>query len=210
MLGLMLAVALGMDPFEGLPNVELEVPVAGQLESLNTPVQARAYRVKMKPADVLLWVDASFRRHKLYIPPPEKRSQLTGAPQLTGYDHPTRQSYTAIFKDNGDGTTTLIAGHADLSKGGWTKAGETMPAMPGAQDVAEASSEGALTMTYLVKASAEEVEAFYAEVFKKNGFTRDEKLEGWVKAGQLVRLQHGPRGKEHRSVALTARPVATR
>lgn len=207
MLSFVLALCLGLDPFEGLPNVELEVPVSGQLEALKTPVAARAYRVKMKPADVLAWVDLSFRRHGLYIPKPQGRFQITGAPQLTGYDHPSKQSYTAIFKDNGDGTTTLIAATADLSKDGWTKAHESMPTVPGATDVAEASSEAGLTLTYLVKASAGEVDAFYADVLVKSGFERDEEQAGWLKNGQLLQLQHSARGKEHRAVALTVRPV---
>jgi hypothetical protein len=206
-------VSLGADPFEGLPNVELEVPVTGKLESLNTPVEAKAFRLKMKPADAWDWVFKSFVRHNLFIPAKENRGEMMGAPQLTGYDHHTRQSYTAIFKSNGDGTTTLIAGKADLSTGAWVTAADkppVMPAMPGATGVAQTTSEAGLTMTYLVKASGDEVEAFYAEVFTKNGFKRDDEHKGWVKNGQLVEMQHSPRGKEARSVALTARPLPER
>ncbi|MBK7862346.1 MAG: hypothetical protein IPJ65_27805 [Archangiaceae bacterium] len=202
--------SLAMDPFEGLPNVAQQVPVAGKLESLSTPVEARAYLVKMKPGEVYDWVFKSFVKHHLYIPKVEHRAQLYSAPQLTGYDHPSRQSYTAIFKDNGDGTTTLIAGHADLSTGAWVHAADAarvMPAMPGATQVAQSSGEGNLTLTYLVKASPQEVEAFYADVFTQNGFTRDAQLRGWVKDGQLIELKHAGRGRDQRSVALIARPL---
>jgi len=208
MLALLISVTLTLDPFEGLPNVQERVPIEGHLEALRTPVQARAYRVKMKPAEVARWVDASFRRHGLYIPPPKDRFQIDGAPQLTAYDHPSRQSYTAIFKDNGDGTTTLIAGSADLSKALWTTAGQTLPAMPGASDVVEASSETGLTVTYLVKASEGEVDAFYAETFRKSGFTHEQAQSGWVKDGQRVQLLQAAWGKDHRAVALTVQPVA--
>jgi hypothetical protein len=209
----LVVVALSVDPFEGMPNVELVAPVSGKLESLNTPVEARAYRLKMKPAEAWDWVFKSFVRHNLFIPAAENRGELVGAPQLTGYDHHTRQSYTAIFKANADGTTTLIAGKADLSTGAWVHASEgekPMPAMPGATGFAQTSSEAGLTMTYLVKATGEEVDAFYAEVFRKSGFQRDEERKGWVKSGQLVELHHGPRGKDVRSVALTARPLPER
>jgi hypothetical protein len=207
----LILLSLTTDPFEGLPDVELAVPVAGKLESLGTPVEARAYRVKMKPTELYDWVFKSFARHRLFIPRAENRMQVGDAPQLTGYDHPSRQSYTAIFKDNGDGTTTLIAGHADLSTGAWVHAGgreSVMPAMPGATKVAQTSNEGSLTMTYLVKATEQEIDAFYAEVFAKNGFTRDDALKGWVKNGQLLELQHHARGRELFSIALIARPLA--
>jgi hypothetical protein len=209
----LLLLTLAIDPFEGLPNVEVEAPVADKLESLDTPVYARAFRVRMKFPDAWDWVFKSFVRHKLFVPAAENRGQLDGLPQLTGYDHHTRQSYTAIFKDNGDGTLTVIAGRADLSAGAWVHASEkppAMPAMPGATDVTQTNSEAGLTMTYVVKASPQEIEAFYAEVFEKNGFKRDDDAKGWVKRGQLVEVQHTPRGKETRAVALTARPLPDR
>lgn len=206
MLQALLLLSLTIDPFEGLPNVELEVPVAGQLESMGTKVDARAYRVKLKPADAWAWVFASFVKHDLFIPDAKRRGEIIGAPQLTGYDHPTRTSYTAIFKDNGDGTTTVIAGRADLA-GGWVKAVASVPTVPGATQIAQASSEDGVTVTYLVKASAEEVDGFYAEVLKKSGFQRDEERKGWVKAGQLLELRHGARASGQRSVAVSVRPV---
>ncbi len=205
----LLTLVLAIDPFEGMPNVQLEVPVTGELQSNGTKVEARAYRVKLKPAEAWAWVFQSFKRHDLFIPRAKNRGQISGAPQLTGYDHPTRKSYTAIFKDNGDGTTTVIAGRADLS-GEWTKEKGTMPALPGATDLAEASSESGLTMTYLVKATPEEVEAFYAEVLTKNGFKRSDEHNGWLKSGQLLEVTHSARSGGLRSVALTVRPVMER
>lgn len=205
----LLTLLLAIDPFEGMPNVQLEVPVTGELQSNGTKVEARAYRVKLKPHEAWAWVLQSFKRHDLFIPRAKNRGEIIGAPQLTGYDHPTRKSYTAIFKDNGDGTTTVIAGRADLA-GGWTKEKSTMPTLPGATEIAEASSESGLTMTYLVKATAEEVEAFYAEVLTKNGFKRSEEHKGWLKSGQLLELTHSARSAGLRSVALTVRPVMER
>lgn len=206
MLQALLLLSLTMDPFAGMPNVELEVPVAGQLESMGTKVDARAYRVKLKPADAWAWVFASFKKHQLFIPDAKRRGEIIGAPQLTGYDHPTRTSYTAIFKDNGDGTTTVIAGRADLA-GGWVKAVASVPTVPGATGIAQASSEDGVTVTYVVKATAEEIEGFYAEVLVKSGFTRDEERKGWVKSGQLLELQHSARAAGQRSVAVSVRPV---
>lgn len=207
MLGLVLALALTVDPFDGLPNVLETIPIDGKLESMGTPVAARAYRVKMTPDETLRWVDAAFRRANLYIPKPGNRTQLAGAPQLTGYDHPSRRSYTAIFKANPDGTTTLIAGTADLSKPAWLNVASAVPTLPGATGVTEASSENGLTLTYLVKAAAAEVEAFYGDVLPKAGFVRDGDGAAWLKNGQRLEVTQAARGKEQRSVVITVRPA---
>ncbi len=215
----MLALALGwlcaaapapIDPFADLPKVIEVVPVSGELSALETPVLAKAYRVKMTPLETLRWVQAAFRRAQLYIPPPERQFQLQGAPQLTGYDGPHRRSYTAIFKDDGDGTTTLIAGTADLSSGAWEHAGHSLPVMPTARGPVESGDERGRVLAYSVAAKEEEADSFYAEVLPAGGWKRDDGLDGWVRGGQLLTLERHRREDGQLSVTLVVRPVAAR
>lgn len=189
-----------VDPFRDLPEVTAMVPIAGELQSMSVPVMARAVKTKLSVELAQRWVVGSFRRHGLYIPPPEKQFQLQGAPQLTGYDPVARRTYTALFKDNGDGTATVVCGTADVSKDDWAKPvlaqGPGLPTLPAAQQVVESKLEGALSVSYLVQATEAEVWSFYGEVLGSAGWAKGD--DGWTKAGRQIQVQQtkGEGGKQ--------------
>ncbi len=73
----------------------------------------------------------------LAVPPPNGQFQMQGAPQVTGYDPVGFRTYTAVFKENGDGSTTLICGTAKAS----------LPVLPAARQVLESRLESALSVS---------------------------------------------------------------
>lgn len=217
MIALLLALATSaapgvvLDPFAGLPNVVSQAPVAGELKSIGgTEVKAKAYRVKLKPREAMEWVLDSFRRHDLYVPPPGKQFEMAGMPQITGYDGPNQRSYTAIFEDNHDGTTTLIAGTADLANYKWATGGHSLPVFPGASGAVESETEQGTVLSYQVTAKPEELDSFYAQVFGDAGWKHDEKSGAWLKDDRLVTL--GVRGKAGGplAVSLVSRRVGSK
>lgn len=193
------------DPFANLPGVIESVPVAGELSSMGVPVLAKTVRTRLTPEEALRWVAASFRKEDLYIPRPDAQFQLQGAPQLTGYDPKTRRTYTAIFKQNADGTTTVVLGTADVSKTMVPRASTSLPVFPGATQAVEAQQEGGSSVSYVAAATRAELDSFYGDVLGTAGWTRDERLQGWVKAGQLLTVTQTPRGDGKSSVAVLVR-----
>ena len=195
------------DPFAGLPDVISTVPVAGEMSSMGVPVMARAVRTKLKPQMAQRWIVGSFRRNNLYIPPANGQYQLQGAPQLTGYDPVARRTYTAIFKENADGSTTLICGTADVSRDDWATARASLPVLPAALQVLESRLEGALSVSYQVKASEAEVRSFYGEVLGSSGWAPME--TGWSKGGQLITLAQTVTDNGMRRVVVVQRSVGS-
>lgn len=196
------------DPFAGLPEVVSAVPISGEMSSMGVPVMARAVRTRLKPELALRWLVGSFRRHDLYIPPPEKQYQLQGAPQLTGYDPVARRSYTAVFKENGDGSTTIVCGTADVSSDDWAKTRTALPVLPAARQVLESRLETALSVSYLVVASEAEVRSFYAEVLGSTGWASVE--EGWSKGGRMITLEQTSGAEGQRRVVVLERSAGAR
>ena len=195
-----------MDPFAGLPEVIEAVPIAGELSSMGVPVLAKTVRTRLKPEQAQRWVAASFRKADLYIPKPEAQFQLQGAPQLTGYDPKARRSYTAIFKQNADGTTTVVMGTADVSQSqGSKRPALSLPVFPGAAQAVEAQQEGGSSLSYVATATQAELESFYGEVLGPAGWTRDESLQGWVRGGQLLTVSQSPRSDGKQSVSVLVR-----
>jgi hypothetical protein len=177
------------DPFAGLPEVVSVVPLVGEMSSMGVPVMARAMRTRLKPKMAQRWVVGSFRRNDLYIPPPDGQFQLEGAPQLTGYDPDALRTYTAVFKENEDGSTTLICGTADLSRQEWAKSRASLPVLPAAKQVLESRLEGSLSVSYVVQATEGEVRSFYGEVLGSAGWAPHEEAHGWSKGTQLITLE---------------------
>ena len=155
----------------------------------------------------LRWIVGSFRRHDLYIPPANGQYQLQGAPQVTGYDPVAHRTYTAVFKENDDGSTTMICGTADLSRADWAEARSALPVMPAAKQVLESRLEGALSVSYVAPASEADVRSFYAEVLGSNGWATVEEQRGWSKGGQLITLEQTLTEGGLRRVVVVQRPV---
>jgi hypothetical protein len=200
---LALAQAPVKDPFAGMPGVEVKVPVAGQLEALGAPLEARLWRVKLRPQEAARWVFEAYRRADLYVPPPSKQFQLEGAPQLTGYDDDAQRSYTAIFTDGGDGTTLLVLATADLSQRNAARPPTSLPAVPGAKGALEAKHEGVITLSYGVKATAAEVDEYYRQVLPSAGWKSSD--DAWVRGGELLTVQRSDREAGWQGVVVTVR-----
>lgn len=194
-----------LDPFKDLPEVTAVVPISGELQSMGVPVLARAVRTRLSPQLAQRWIVGSFRRHDLYLPPGEKTFQLQGAPQVTGYDPVAQRTYTAIFKENGDGSTTVVCGTADVSRADWATAqAPSLPVLPAALQVVESKLEGALSLSYLVKATEAEVTSFYGDVLGGAGWTPAD--EGWTKGSRQILVQQTAAGGGQRRVVVLERP----
>ena len=193
------------DPFANLPEVIEGVPISGELQSMGVPVMAKAVRTRLTPEQAQKWIAASFRREELYIPKPEAQFQLQGAPQLTGYDPVARRTYTAIFKANADGSTTVVLGTADVSKSMVPRPVLAVPVFPGATHAVESQQEGGLALSYVVAASQAELDSFYTELLGPAGWRRDDATHGWVKEGQLLTVTRTPRPDGQSSVAVLVR-----
>ncbi len=188
------------DPFANFPDVIEKVPISSELQSMGVPVLAKAVRTKLSPEQSQRWIAASFRKEELYIPPPDGQFQLKGAPQLTGYDPKARRTYTAIFKANADGTTTVVLGTADVSQAMVPRPQPTLPVFPGATRVVESAQEGGAAVSYLAGASQAELDSFYGEVLGGAGWSRDDALNGWVKDGQLLTVGRSARPDGRHSI----------
>lgn len=187
-LGLLVTAVLAVDPFAGLPGVVAEVPMHGGQETMGIPVQARAVRTTLKPLEAFAWVHQRFKDAQLYIPPESTTPQLHGAPQITGYDHPSRRSYTAIFLANPDHTTTVIAGTADLRAKPKASTGD-LPVAPGASSLVTTSSESGRAVTYQVPLAREQVDAFYVKALEAEGWKRETPSGTWLRAGKALTVR---------------------
>lgn len=183
------------------------VPVAGELSSMGVPVMARAVRTRLKPEMALRWMVGSFRRNNLYIPPPNRQYQLQGAPQLTGYDPVALRTFTAIFKENSDGSTTIVCGTADVSRSDWAGAKTSVPVLPAAIEVLESRLETALSVSYLVRASEDEVGSFYRDVLGSSGWAFVDEMKGWTKGGKLLTLTQTKSTEGRQRVVVVERTV---
>jgi hypothetical protein len=199
--------AVPSDPFAGMPGIEQAVPVSGELSSMGAPVSARAWKVKLAPDAAIAWVIDAYRRAGLYVPGASGQFQVAGAPQLTGYDHAARRSYTAIFRPAGKGHTLIITGTADLSGEGWAKpVASALPALPGAVGPLESRSEGTTQLAYGVRATPVEVDDFYRQVLPAAGWAASEPGT-WVRRGEQLTVTHAPRGPTEQGVVVTLRPL---
>lgn len=200
-LGLVVTAVLALDPFAGLPGVVAEVPMHGGQETMGIPVQARALRTTLKPLEAFAWVHKSFKDAQLYIPAEITTPQLHGAPQLTGYDHPSRRSYTAIFLANPDHTTTIIAGTADLRAKPKASTGE-LPIAPGAASLVTSSSESGRAITYQVESQPEVVQAFYEKALEAQGWKREAVSGTWLRQGKALTIRVQPKAGAPTTVVL--------
>ncbi len=197
------------DPFAGLPEVVSSVPIAGEMSSMGVPVMARAVRTRLTPELAQRWIVGSFRRNNLYIPPPNGQFQLQGAPQVTGYDPVAFRTYTAVFKKNDDGSTTLVCGTADVSRQDWASPRASLPVLPAAKQILQSRLESALTLSFVVVASEAEVRGFYGDVLGASGWSSIE--EGWSKDGKVITVQQTPGVEGQRRVLVVERSAgATR
>ena len=155
------------------------------------PVQISAVRVAGKPQDfVQRYVDA-FRDAGLFVPLGSAQPAVSQIPMLTAIDPSHRISFTVLFQDNGDGSTTLIQGEAHLAKRVAPATGLLSTLVPpGAQEQLTTALEGAELLTYRVIAKPDVISAFTAHALKGAGYRADAQAAGVFQRGSdEVQLQ---------------------
>ncbi|WP_224240124.1 hypothetical protein [Hyalangium gracile] len=156
-----------------VPKVLEQVEVPGVLRADGIPVKLRSVRSAERPEVILQHMVDRFERWGFYIPPDHHRTQLTREPQLTALDTERFISYTFVLQPNPDGTTTVVLGEANLSQPR-KQTSPIAPVFPGAKDVVNSDLELARTLTYVIAAKQDKVEAFYREELTKAGYTEQE------------------------------------
>jgi hypothetical protein len=152
------------------PDAFEAAEVPGTLQAQGVPMKLKAVRVHHPPQQMVDLYFAAFERAGLYIPPEKDQVRLFADLTLTALDPKRNISYTVIFQDNRDGTTTLILGEANLALRGAPPADAAVPLFPGATGAVHAESEGARTVTYATPAAGKDVLAFYRDALTRAQF----------------------------------------
>lgn len=136
------------------------------------PVMVRAIRVKEKPQQLVNLFADTFVKAGLFVPRGKDQPRLSQLPMLTAYDPRRQVSYTVMFQQNADGTTTLLLGESHLaSKERLAPAHDApVPVYPGAREVMTVTQEGTEVVTYRVVATEPELLGFYEGALKVAGF----------------------------------------
>lgn len=146
------------------------VDVPGILRSDGIPLRLTAVRSKMKLEPLIRHFYGRFVEARLYVAEADEQLQLPKVPMLTALDTTTLISYTVVFQQNPDGTTTVVLGEAHLSERDPSPAGfDFAPIFPGASEVVRSDVEGMRTLTFTTGAKADEVLRFYRDVMGKAG-----------------------------------------
>lgn len=156
-----------------VPKVLEQVEVPGVLKADGIPVKLRSVKSAEKPEVILQHLVDRFQQWGFYIPPDHHRTQITREPQLTAVDTERFITYTFVLQPNPDGTTTVVLGEANFSKPREVSS-PIGPVFPGAKNVVNTDLEVARSMTYLVFARREKVEAYYREQLTQAGYTETE------------------------------------
>jgi len=158
-----------------IPDVREVIDMPGEQRAMGIPMKLQAVVSGKRFNEVYRSVLDSFTRAGLYVAPPESLKIPLSDPVLTGLD-PLRQiSYTVIFKQNSDGTTTCILGEAHIGRREKT---DTFfaPVPPGAQSPVQSSTEGMRTLSFTTSSQPDDVATFYREQLGKQGYREIEPL----------------------------------
>jgi hypothetical protein len=186
---LVLLAADGGVPFEwDVPGVVRAVPVGATLERDGIPMRAFAVNSKW-PIDQLLdhyrkrFGDAGF-----FLTPIDGRLSKLKLPKVAAYDERRQLSYLVYGWSEGDGTSTLIVGSADLAHRKPPPTGGTgLPLFPGAKSALRFELEGAHALSFTAEAKSDEVIAYYRSVLPSGGWNEREP-GSFVKDGRVVRV----------------------
>lgn len=152
-----------------------------------------------------------FEAANLYIPTDVVQFSPLQEPFLTAFDPERSISYTVVFQENPDRTTTVVLGTADMAQ--YDPLGQSKldwaPVMPGAEDLMRTDMEGAQAAVYSVQATEAAVRDFYRKELRAAGWREEEAEPGlFRRPGEALRVYSQQEPGEPRRVNLTRRSVA--
>jgi len=159
------------------PDLIEAADVQGPMTTEGIPLRLRAVRLKHSLDELAPLYVAAYRRAGFYIPPRAHQVDLFRDPALTALDTRHFISYTAIFQENPDGTTTVVLGEANLGLARPSNAPPGLPLYAGAAHLSRATFEGSGVVSYEAAASPKAVRAFYQDQLGKLGFASSANAE---------------------------------
>lgn len=185
------------------------VEVPGTLNALGIPVRVRVLTLEGDPADLWPLYAEAFRSAGLFIPPRPRQVHLPWAPMLTALDVRRRISYSVSLYPNPDGTTTTaVLGEANLALRAAGAAQPFAPTFPGAEELVTSLQEGARVMSYRARATAAQVDAFYADTLSQSGFERGDQSGVFTRGDEVLLVRVAPGKGAESWVVVVARGVA--
>jgi len=177
-------------PFDwDVPAIIRVVPVGERLERDGLPMRAFAVNSKW-PIDQLLehyrkrFIEAGF----FLTPLQGGRLSKLKLPKVAAYDERRQLSYVVYGWSEGDGTSTVIVGSADLANRKPPAAdGRGLPLFPGAKAPLRFELEGAHAVSFTVEGKSDEVIDYYRSVLPSGGWVEREPGT-FVKDGRVVRV----------------------
>jgi len=204
MLSAILALSLSAAPvpFEwNVPELLAWTQVGSNgMEAAGLPLKMYAVRSKWKLHDLAVHYAKRFIDAGFYVDPRQKFFPGSTLPRLTALDPLSMWSYTVVFYEEKDGTTTMLLGAADLGHRRPT-ADTALPLFPGAEHPSSFNLETAHALTFTTAAADAEVIAFYRQTLTAAGFA--EKAPGvFAKAGRQLRFFSKPEGQKRGVIVL--------
>lgn|GEM_PF-2745366 len=178
------------------------------VEAGGVPVVLRAVVVKERAEDLVQRFADAFRAGGLHVPPGNEQPQLaSGAAMLTAVDMYRGITFTVILQPQEGGITLVYLGEANHTLRREPGAvGDIATLPPGAQQVLRVNEESSRTMSFLVPMSAGEVDSFYAQALRRDGWRREEgDTTVYTRSGEELRVMHEPAESGLRSVVLVYR-----
>nr|WP_254614049.1 hypothetical protein [Myxococcus sp. CA056] len=185
-----------------------QVDASEVVEAGGVPVVLRAVVVKERAEDLIQRFADAFRAGGLHVPPGAEQPQLaSGAAMLTAIDMYRGITFTVILQPQDVGVTLVYLGEANhtLRREPGTE-GDVASLPPGARQVLRVNDEGSRTLSFLVPMSAGEVDAFYAQALRRDGWRREDgDMTVYTRSGEELRIVHEPAEGGLRSVVLVHR-----
>jgi hypothetical protein len=196
MLSAIVALSLCAGTFEwNVPELLSWAQVGSEkMEAGGLPLKIYAVKSKWKVHDLAVHYAKRFIDAGFYVDPKQKFFPGSTLPRLTALDPDTMWSYTVVFYEEPDRTTTMILGAADL--GHRRAAAEpTVPIFPGSDHPSSFNLETAHALAFTTTATDAEVIGFYRQTLTAAGYA--EKEQGvFVKNGRSLRVFSKPEGKK--------------
>jgi hypothetical protein len=199
------AVATAGDFEWDVPGIVHHVDVAGTQEALGIPMKLHAVTSSWKPDALFTHFVEQFKKAGFFIPPPSGQTAVHGAISLTALDVDRLLAYSVIMRPNPDGKTTkVLLGTANVGQIRKPEDSAFLPVYPGAENLVTVNVEVGKSLSYITKATQQELQDFYREAMPKKGYT--EKKPGLFRKGnEAVEVLSRPREGGGLSVIIMGR-----
>lgn len=188
-----------------VPGIVSHVDVAGTQEALGIPMKLHAVTSSWKPDALFKHFAEQFQKAGFFIPPPSGQTPVHGAVSLTALDVDRLLAYSVIMRLNPDGKTTkVLLGTANVGQIRTPESTAFAPVYPGADNLVTINVEVGKSLSYVTKATPQQLADFYREAMTKLGYT--EKQPGVYRKGrEAVEVLGRPVPQGGLSVIVTSR-----